>query len=380
MSPPNPAIPEERRGAAGGAGVASPADTAGGEGSPSLVLHVRPKPPLRVLCLGGGTGLPVVLKGLARHARPRPEDGWGGLQLTAVVTMSDDGGSSGRLRRSRGALPPGDIRNCLVALAPPKSPWSELFQFRFDGKAHASNGSDLSGHAIGNLLLTALAEQQGDFLKGLRLAERLLKTRGTVLPCTVDPVELEVEFHDGSRLVGQRKLRQLSGSGQVVKRVALQPVQPSAPRAAPGLLDAIASADLITLGPGSIYSSVLPNLLVEGVAEALHRARATKVLIGNLMTEPGEAPDVSCEEEVEALQRHVGRVFNQVLVSSTVPSEKTQRRYAKEGSKPAAWNAQALRALGVEPIAADLVRSGRKVRHDSRKLAACLLSLARVGA
>src|SRR5262249_43568568 len=222
---------------------------------PTTVGRVAPRAraravrPLRVVALGGGTGLPVVLRGLAPRVRPR--DGRRGLELTAVVAMSDDGGSSGRLRRTRGVLPPGDVRNCLVALASSRGALAEVLQFRFGGRG------SLAGHALGNLLLAALAEMHGDFLQAVRAASRLLEARGTVLPSTVDPVQLVAELEDGRRVLGERHLAR---AGTRVRRVSLHPLRPTP---ADGVLEAIAAADLVTLGPGSLYSSVLPNLLVD---------------------------------------------------------------------------------------------------------------------
>jgi len=330
------------------------------------VIRIAPRPraqparPLRVVALGGGTGLPVVLRGLAPHVRPRK--GRRGVDLTAVVAMSDDGGSSGRLRRSRGLLPPGDLRNCLVALASVKGPLAEVLQHRFGGRG------SLAGHALGNLVLAALAEMHGDFLQAIRSASKLLDTRGTVLPSTVEPVQLVAELEDGRRVVGERHLVR---AGTCVRRVFLHP---SRPTAAEGVLEAIASADLITLGPGSLYSSVLPNLLVDGVAEALRTTRARRILVANLMTEPGETAGMGVVDHLRAVLEHAGPVVDVVLLNSTPLDADRLARYARAGAEPVRTNLESIRALGVVPIEGDLLKAGHRLRHDARKLGKALIS------
>jgi uncharacterized cofD-like protein len=324
--------------------------------------RAAPARPLRVVALGGGTGLPVVLRGLGRHVRRR--GGRAGLDLTAVVAMSDDGGSSGRLRRTRGLLPPGDVRNCLVALSASRGALADVLQYRFGGKG------SLAGHALGNLLLAALAEMHGDFLQAIRSASRLLEVRGTVLPCTVDPVHLVAELEDGRRVLGERHLAR-TGCG--VHRVFLHPVRPAP---ADGVLQAIASADLVTLGPGSLYSSVLPNLLVDGVAEALQSTGARRVLVANLMTEPGETPGMSALDHLRAVLEHAGPVVDVVLLNSAPLGASRLERYARQGAEPVPSDLERIRALGVVPIEADLLRAGPRLRHDARKLGRALLSVA----
>ncbi len=331
------------------------------------VLRVAPRPrtrperPLRVVALGGGTGLPVVLRGLARHVRPRK--GPPGVELTAVVAMSDDGGSSGRLRRTRGLLPPGDLRKCLVALAGSRGPLTEVLQHRFGGRG------SLAGHALGNLLLAALAEMHGDFLEAIRSAARLLDARGTVLPSTLDSVQLVAELEDGRRLVGEHQLTRV---GARVRRVFLHP---SRPAPAEGVLEAIASANLVTLGPGSLYSSVLPNLLVDGVAEALGASRARRVLVANLMTEPGETGGMSAVDHVRAVLEHAGPVVDVALLNTAPLGGQRVERYARAGAEPVQADLERIRALGVVPLDADLLRAGPRLRHDARKLGKALLSV-----
>ena len=338
-----------------------------GEERPANRLVVENLPErTRIVCIGGGTGLPVVLKGLARRAKPTPSDP--GLEITAVVAMSDDGGSSGRLRRTRGLLPPGDIRNCLVALAGGKSELCEIFQYRFEGGSR-----DLGGHAMGNLLIAALAELKGDFLEAVRVSGQLLGAKGTVLPSTLEPVQLVAEMAGGPRIVGERKIARSRGR---VSRVSLCPRKPPPSR---GILEAIARAELITIGPGSLYSSVMPNLLVDGVAEALRASRALKVMVANLMTQPGETDGMSCADHLRAVIDHVGPVVDLVLVNGTPLPPALTARYAAKGSHPATADRRALLDLGVVPIEADLLKAGNRIRHDPRKLARVLHKLARTG-
>lgn len=332
---------------------------------PVTRIASRPRPglarPLRVVALGGGTGLPVVLRGLARHARPRL--GRRGVELTAVVAMSDDGGSSGRLRRTRGLLPPGDVRNCLVALSGSRGPLADVLQHRFGGRG------SLAGHPLGNLLLAALTEMHGDFLEAIRSASRLLDARGTVLPSTVAPVRLVAELEDGRRLVGERHLTRV---GARVRRVSLHPTRPAP---AEGVLEAIASADLVTLGPGSLYSSVLPNLLVDGVAEALQTTRARRVLVANLMTEPGETGGMAAVDHVRAVLEHAGPVVDVALLNSAPLGAPRLERYARTGAEPVRTDRGRIQALGVVPVEADLLRAGSRLRHDARKLGKALLGV-----
>ena len=217
----------------------------------------RRRAPRRIVALGGGTGLPAVLRGLRPLASDEDVSA-----LTAVVTMTDDGGSSGRLRRTRGLPPPGDVRNCLVALAEEEDLLAGLFQHRYSGS------EELGGHTVGNLILAALAERSGSFLKAVETFSRVLRTAGRILPATEDDVVLEAELEDGSSLIGET---QIASCGRTIRRVALRPrsVTPT-----PGVLESIRAADLIVLGPGSLFTSLLPNLVVDGVGRALRETRA----------------------------------------------------------------------------------------------------------
>jgi uncharacterized cofD-like protein len=329
------------------------------------LLQPRVDRPTRIVAMGGGTGLPVVLRGLARRAMPKADDP--GVDITAVVTMSDDGGSSGRLRRSHGVLPPGDIRNCLVALAGGKSALAEVFQFRFGG------AKGLAGHAVGNLLIAALAELKGDFLEAVRVSGEMLGTRGRVLPCTLAPVQLVAKMDDSTEVVGERNIVRAHGR---VRRVSLNP---RSPPPSEGLLESIHGADLIVIGPGSLYSSVIPNLLVDGVAEALRETRALKVMVANLMTQPGETDGMDCLAHVQAVIEHAGPVLDAVLINGTPQPSEAVQRYSRKGAYVIPVDRRALITAGVVPVEADLLKEGSKIRHDGRKIARCLLKMARCG-
>ncbi len=321
--------------------------------------------PTRLVCIGGGTGLPIVLRGLARKALPAP--GNPGVDVTAVVAMSDDGGSSGRLRRMRGILPPGDVRNCLVALSGQQNALRRVFQYRFEG------ARGIGGHAVGNILIAALTELSGDFMAAVQLSEKLLDARGHVLPCTLSRVELVAELEDDTRIVGERNIARAHGR---VRRVCLEPALPPP---SGGVIEAIARADLIAIGPGSLYSSVLPNLLVDGVAQALHETPALKVLVANLMTQPGETDGMDCIAHARAVIEHVGPVIDAVMVNARRPVPEHLQQYARKGQFPVEVDRRGLIDLGVIPVEADLLREGPRIRHDSRKVARCLLQLARRG-
>ncbi len=322
-------------------------------------------PPLRVVCLGGGTGLPAMLGGLARLARRG-----GNMQrvhLTAVVAVSDDGGSSGRLRREQGVLPPGDVRNCLVALADRRHrALAKLFQYRF------GTGRGLKGHAMGNLLLAALSSLEGDFLGAIRRAEQLLQCCGQVLPATLEPVQLVGVLADGSEIRGEHNF--------VKPRSALiSPGEhaPRAPRATEGVVDAIRDADVVVLGPGSLYSSVIANLLVGGVAEALRETSALRILVQNLMSQPGESDGLDAAGHVRAVQAHAGDVVDVLLVDPLEELHLAVRTgYARRGRRPVSFDRRAVAALGVLPLEADLLARGGRVRHDPEKAAAAILGLA----
>ena len=314
--------------------------------------------PRRLVAIGGGTGLAVVLRGLKHCLGGRTE------ALTAVVTVADDGGSSGRLRRELGVLPPGDIRNCIVALADDEDLMSQLFQYRFP------NGGGLSGHSFGNLFLTALTGITGDFYQAILTAEEILAVRGRILPATLSDVRLRGLGRSGRVYEGESAVGQ---SGEELTDLALDPPQVAPfPRA----VEALENADLVVLGPGSLYTSVLPNLLIPGIRQAIRRSGAPVVLISNLMTQPGETDAMSAQAHFEALRRHTGeRLIDQVLINSTKPPQRLLDRYADTGSELVTCDRDALERQDIEVVARDLLAEGDLIRHDPTKLADAVLSL-----
>ncbi len=326
------------------------------------------KSAISVVAIGGGTGLSTVLRGLKHHvtepARPaqfRPEI----TRLTAIVTVTDEGGSSGRLRRDFRILPPGDIRNCLVALAEDERLLTQLFNFRF------SSGHGLRGHNLGNLILTALTHLTHDFAKAVRLTSEVLAIRGEIFPATLSDVHLKAARTDGVVIRGERSITKT--------RVPIQRLHivPSRCQPLPETLAAIHDADLITLGPGSLYTSLVPNLLVQGIAAEIARSRAVKVLVCNLMTQPGESRGYSAADHLRALHEHAGRKLFDYIVLNTRPlSGALLKRYAAERAAPVEMDLDAVRKLGVKPVCANLLLEDHVARHDSRRLARLLLSLA----
>lgn len=321
-----------------------------------------------VVALGGGTGLPVVLRGLRVSLFPPGmscEAGRDQGRLVGIVTVTDDGGSSGRLRKAYRVLPPGDIRNCLLALAEGDSTMAAIFDFRFNG-----NG-DVGGHSLGNLILTALSQLEQDFPGAVAKGAELLRVRGRVLPATPEAVELWAESEDGVEVAGESNV---ASARRAIRRVRLQPGDA---RALPEAIDAIGSADLIVIGPGSLYTSLIPVLLVRDLADAVARSRARVVLIMNLMTEPGETDGYSAVEHVLAIGRHAPQVrVHDILVNSAPIPPSSLEMYEGDGARPVASRVEVLRALGYRTIERDLLAPGSKVRHDSQKLATALLNLA----
>src|SRR6476646_5850172 len=241
--------------------------------------------------MGGGTGLATLLRGLKRYIQAAD----GALEITAVVTVTDDGGSSGRLRREFDVLPPGDIRNCMVALSQDETLLSRLFDYRFTG------GKGLKGHSFGNLFLTAMTRLTGDFAHAVRLSSAVLAVNGRIYPSTSANVRLEATLAEGQKVIGETRI---SRSRQPIDRVMLSPRRA---RPLKETLDAIAHADLITMGPGSLYTSVIPHLLVEGIPQAIAASPAVKAYFTNLMTQPGETTGMCASDHLAALLRHAGR-------------------------------------------------------------------------
>jgi uncharacterized cofD-like protein len=328
---------------------------------PPVAPAVRARP-LRVVAAGGGTGLPRVLAGLTGGVEPatgRP------LEVTALVTTADDGGSSGELRRRYGVPAPGDVRQCLVALAGGLSPLAALFQHRFEGEG------GLAGHTVGNVVLTALAQRHGDFGQAVEAAARLLGARGRVVPALDGPAELVAELDDGREVTGETAIA--AAHGRVVTLRLSRPV--AAPREA---LAAILAADLVVLGPGSLYSSVLASVLGDGLAEALRATSATRVLCVNLFTEPGETDGLDAAAHVAAVQRQLGDVVDVALAHRGPLPAPLVHAFAARGARPVAVDREAVEALGAVTVLSDLLAAGEVGRHDPQKLARALLGIARL--
>jgi uncharacterized cofD-like protein len=331
----------------------------------------RPTPePLRIVAIGGGTGLSSLLHGLKDYMRRdvHAQSPAAALDLTAVVTVTDDGGSSGRLRRDFAMLPPGDIRNCLVAMSEDEAMLAQLFQYRF----HAGKG--LKGHSLGNLFLTALTDLTGDFAKAVQHASDVLATCGRIFPSTSTNVVLHARLADGSTVEGESRI---SKSRARIERIRLKPTRVKPMQET---LDAIARADLITLGPGSLFTSIIPNLLVKGISEAIEASPAVKLCFMNLMWQPGETIDFTASDHLEAIERHAGRKLVDVVALNTAPiSSRLQRQYAAKFALPVENDFARLDDLGVKVIARPLAARGIKIRHDPRSIADIAIHVAGEG-
>ncbi len=328
--------------------------------------------PLRIVAIGGGTGLSTLLRGLKDHAHlPHYQTGrrlWPPVDITAVVTVTDDGGSSGRLRREFDILPPGDIRNCMVALSEDEALLSRLFQHRF------STGRGLKGHSFGNLFLAAMTNVTGDFPRAVKLSAEVLAIVGRIYPSTDANVGLEAELADGTIVCGESRI---SKSKARIERVSLSPRQC---RPLKETLDAIAEADLICLGPGSLFTSVIPNVLVGGIPRAIQQSAALRAYFVNLMWQPGETMNFSAFDHVEAIHRHAGRrLLDCAVVNTQAITGARQRRYAAEMAYPVENDAGRLEDAGLKVVGADLLAQSDKVRHDPQAAAAIAVRLAEEG-
>jgi uncharacterized cofD-like protein len=327
--------------------------------------------PLHIVAIGGGTGLSTLLSGLKRYVpgvQDAPEPNRPAVEITAVVTVTDDGGSSGRLRRDFDILPPGDIRNCMTALSEDTDLLTHLFRYRF------ASGRGLKGHSFGNLFLTAMHQITGDFAQAVKLSSEILAIRGRIYPSTSANVSLEATLEDNTKVRGESKI---SKSRQPIRSIRLNPgnCEPL-----PETIEAIKRADLITLGPGSLYTSVIPNLLVNGIPEAIENSPALKVYFVNLMWQPGETINFAASQHLEALNRHARRrVVDCVVLNSKPIPQNLRRRYARAHVKPVENDIEVLTDLGVKVVTADLVGDTeitQKVRHSPSALAEIVVDLA----
>lgn len=324
------------------------------------------EPGLKLVAIGGGTGLSTALSGLKGLVG---EPGRGGHRLealSAIVTVSDDGGSSGRLREELQMLPPGDIRNCMVALSEDSTLLSRLFQYRFRG------GGDLGGHSFGNLFLAALTEVTGDFVEAVRLSSEVLASKGRIYPATLNDVRLVAELENGEEVRGETRI---TASRSPIKRLRLEPEQ-CLPL--PEALAAIRTADIITVGPGSLYTSILPNLLVARVAGCIGESAAVKIFICNLMTQPGETDGYTARRHLEVVRRYAPEIrFDFVVVNDRPISDVQAAAYAAEGARQIGLSDHRLEEeFGdeAEIVRADLLDEGEKVRHSPDKLARVILA------
>lgn len=311
----------------------------------------------RIVTIGGGTGLSTLLHGLKDYTS----------NITAVVTVADDGGSSGRLREEQNVLPPGDIRNCLVGLADAGPLMEKLFQFRFD------DGKDLKGHNFGNLFITAMSKVTGDFEQAVKASSKVLAIRGSVVPATLTKVVLKARHKDGSETVGESKIPQKKSPIEKLY------VSPSDCRPTVESLEAIKKAHAIILGPGSLYTSVMPNLLIEGMHDAIRQSKAIKIYVCNVMTQSGETDNYTASDHVRAILNHTGKgILNYCIVSKTRIPPEVLVKYEEKNAYPVVLDIDKVRLLGLEAIEASISDTNNLVRHDSHKLAKLIADLVSV--
>jgi len=309
----------------------------------------------RIVVVGGGTGLSTLLRGLKDYSS----------NITAVVTVADDGGSSGRIREELGILPPGDIRNTLVALADTEPLMERLFQYRFTW------GEGLTGHSFGNLFIAAMTDITGDFETAIKQFSKVLAVRGVVMPSTLTKVKLKAVFTDGTEVIGESKIPEAR------KKIASVSLVPRNVEPPPEALDAIENADVIVLGPGSLYTSVIPNLLVGKICEAIEASKATKVYVCNVMTQPGETDQMSAADHVRAVLQHAGqrKIIDYVLINNQSLTPAQARKYGSEDSYPVKADVNRVKQFGVIPVVAPMLDQGELVRHDAQALAKALIKL-----
>ncbi len=320
------------------------------------------------MALGGGTGLSTLLRGLRRHVSA-PGQSFDTrcaiADLAAVVTVTDDGGSSGRLRQDFNMLPPGDLRNCMVALSEEEDLLSQLFTHRFRG------GNGLKGHNFGNLFVAALTEITGDFAQAVQLASKILATRGRIYPATTANATLVASMDDGTVVRGETNI---TASKRRIVELTLDPPRPAP---LPETLEAIERADIITVGPGSLYTSLITNLLVDGIPAALGAARGVRVYVSNLMTQANESLGLTASEHIERIYEHTRtQIFDYAIVNTGIFSPETIARYAAEGASPIVPDVERIEALGVRCIAGNFASEENVVRHMASRVADTVLELA----
>jgi len=309
----------------------------------------------KIVVLGGGTGLSNLLRGIKKYSG----------NVTAIVTVTDNGGSSGILREELGILPPGDIRNCLVALADTEPLMEKLFQYRFDSR------SGLAGHSFGNLFIAALSEITGDFELAIKESSKVLAVRGRVIPSTLENAVLCAESESGRIIKGETEI---VANQEKIKKLFLEPADCSPVTEA---LDALLSADMIVFGPGSLYTSIIPNLLVKGIVEAIKNSKALKVYVCNVMTQPGETDGYSAADHLAALNSYLGQdIIDYIVVNNQEISKDLIEKYQKEGSQPVIVDLKRLIEMKVKIIARSLIQESDYVRHDPERLAQTLIALA----
>ncbi len=329
---------------------------------------------LRVVAIGGGTGLSTLLKGLKRYVAAAGEAASAAAEskpvaeLAAVVTVSDDGGSSGRLRKEFGILPPGDIRNCIVALSEDEATLSRLFQYRFPKE------SALDGHSFGNLFVAALNAVTGDFAEAVKVSSEILATRGHIFPATTANVQLDALMDDGSRVQGETSITASK------KRIVELRLVPADAKPLPQTLAAIEEGDLITMGPGSLFTSLVPNVLVHGIPEAIAGTKAVRVFVCNLMTQANESLGLTAADHIRAIYQHARRpIFDVALLNSAPLSDHLKAKYALEGASQIIADVEAVQALGVRVVLGDFLEEGEVARHATDRVARALLQVAREG-
>lgn len=328
---------------------------------------------LRVAAIGGGTGLSTLLRGLKRHTQsplhlPAAHDPAAAdtaiADLAAIVTVTDDGGSSGRLRKDMKMLPPGDLRNCMVALSEDEHLLSRLFQYRFE------TGEGLEGHSFGNLFLAGLTAVTGDFALAVKTSSQILATRGHLYPATNSNVTLVAHMDDGSTVLGETNI---TASNRRIVRLMLEPEH--AP-ALPEAIEAILRADLVTIGPGSLYTSLITNLLVEGISDALLAAQGVRVFVCNLMTQANESVHLTASQHIERIYQHAGgAIFDYALVNTAPVPQAARERYAAEGAEPILADVHAIERLGVRCVTGDFLHAEGVLRHDYERVTEALLDL-----